>query len=153
MSVPRSPVSQALGPWLEAIVARPVAVFVAPNAPPWSDARSRPFPYVILYSVPGGGYWGPPLRAPNGAASFIYQANAVALRGEQSEELGDAVRDAFLGRAPSGAFTHDPPALPGGWAVIDRDADGAPGATEYSGQPPKRVFTTSERYVIHVARS
>lgn len=137
----RAPLTTALAEWLEAAVGRPVGRLQSPV--------SRPFPYAVLYAVPGGSFSGPGLAHPDADAGVVYQVNCVALRDTEAEELADAVRAVVLGRDGTGAFTTPAPAL-AGWSLIDRAPDGNPGGVEYNGAPPKRVFTATERFVFYV---
>lgn len=137
----RAPLTTALATWLEEAVGRPVGRLQSPV--------NRPFPYSVLYAVPGGSFSGPGLAHPDADAGVVYQVNSVALRDTQAEELADAVRSVILGRDGAGAFTTPPPALVG-WTIIGRGPDGNPGGVEYSGTPPKRVFTAAERFVFYV---
>ena len=143
--VARMPITRSLGPWLEAITGRPCGRLQSPP--------NRPYPYNVLYAIPGGGFEGPALTAPDADASIVFQVNSVALDPAETEALGDGVREAFLGRDSKGAFLYQPPELPGGWRIIDRTPDGGLGGMEYSGAPTNRVFTMSERYVFHLTPS
>jgi hypothetical protein len=140
----RNVLSDAVTRWLADNLDRPVG---RGQAPPGQDGE-RPFPYAILYTIPGGSFSGGPLVEPDADASVVYQINCAALRVNQAEQLADAARAVMLERTSTG-FTIPSPEVPG-WVIIDRAPDGAPGGTEYSGTPPKRVFTAAERYVLHV---
>jgi hypothetical protein len=134
--------TEALASWLGGLTERPIG---AGQAPP-----DRPFPYLVVYEIPGGSFSGPALSEPAADVEAVWQINAVALRWAQAVELSDAVREYLLDRDPaSGHFSHQSLAVPG-WTVMDREPYGGPGDVQYSGAPPKRVFTASERYVLHL---
>lgn len=139
--IARHPIIAALGPWLEAITGRPCGRLQSPP--------NRPYPYNVLYNIPGGSVSGPPLTAPEADVAFVVQVNSVSLDPGEVENLADGVRAAFLERHPlSGELLRSAPELDG-WVIHDRELDAGLGNTEYSGAPPNRVFTTSERYILH----
>ena len=137
-----APLTNALHAWLEGLALRPVGKLQSPP--------NRPFPYHVLYSVPGGGYDGPPLSGPDEDATVVYQVNTVALDPDAAGDNADHVRRLMLGRVPAtGAFEVPAPSVDG-WRIIDRRPDGGTPGAEYSGAPPKRVFTIAERFVLVV---
>lgn len=106
-------------------------------------------PYCVLYSIPGGGFWGAGLVAPDADADFVYQVDSVGLKRNQAEWLADRVRRSMLARSASGAFqvTLTPPT---GLKVADRLPDSGPGGVQVSGIPPHEVFSVAERFVLRV---
>ena len=106
-------------------------------------------PYSVVFSIPGGGYWGAALVGPEADADFVYQVDAVGLRRSQAEWMADRVRRTILARPSSGSFqvTLVPPT---GWAVADRVPDGGPGGVQVDGSPPHEVFSVAERFVLRV---
>jgi hypothetical protein len=134
--------TEALAEWLESLTGRPTGKGQGP--------ADRPFPYLAVYEIPGGSFSGPVLADPAADVEAIWQINAVALRWAQAVELADAVREYLLDREPtSGQFVHQGLTVPG-WSLMDRAPYGGPGDTQSSGAPPKRVFTASERYALHL---
>lgn len=111
---------------------------------------NNPFPYGVVYTVPGGSFSGPVLSTPEADAACVYQINTVALSDLESSMLMDTVRATLLERSPKGRFAVPFPTLSTGYTVIDRRPDGGPGDMTYQGAPPKRVFTSTERFVLHV---
>lgn len=112
----------------------------APPAP-------RVIPYGIVTSIPGGGFSGPGLFAPDADADFVYQVDSIGERRDQAEWLGDRVRRTILART-AGAFQVAFPAV-AGLLVADREVD-AIGGVDVAGDFPNEVFTVSDRYVLRV---
>ncbi len=142
MTVPdRQLVTSALLTMLAAGTGKPVGDHKAPLA-------TAP-PYSVLYSIPGGGFWGAALVGPDADADFVYQVDSVGLKRNQAEWLADRVRRSVLARSSSGAFqvTITPPA---GLKVADRLPDGGPGGVQVAGVPPHEVFSVAERFVLRV---
>lgn len=102
-------------------------------------------PYVILFTIPGGRYYGPVWVAPETDVDVVYQASCVGVRHDQAEWLMDRVRAGFLDRDAAGVFVQAL-AAPTGWKVIDRSSYGGagPGGVEESGVLQQGV----ERFVI-----
>lgn len=107
------------------------------------------FPYHVLHVIPGGGYWGAPLAAPDAQADFVYQIDSVSSQRKNCEWAADIARRTVLTRNPAGAFqvTLVPPT---GWKVADRVPDGGPGGVTVEGVPPNEVFAVAERFVLRV---
>ena len=142
MTVPdRQLVTTALLSMLAAGTGKPVGDHKAP--------LSTEPPYCVLYSIPGGGYWGAALVGPEADADFVYQVDSVGLKRNQTEWLADRVRRSMLARTSSGAFqvTINPPL---GLKVADRVPDGGPGGVQVDGDPPHEVFSVAERFVLRV---
>lgn len=139
----RELLTDALGDWLDVHLTRPVGRLQAPSG--------RPFPYHVLYAIPGGAFDGPPLTDPDADASVVYQLNSVALSPAESERLADDARAVILGRT-GGTFDVPHPEL-AGWSFMDRRPDAGLPGSEYAGTPPTRVFTTSERFVFDLTPS
>lgn len=108
--------------------------------------------WIVVYSIPGGGFEYGSLRMPDETAQFTYQIDSVGLSREQAEWGADAVRRTLLARTGTGAFQVAFPAV-AGWAVIDRHPDGTPGGVTPEGTPPNRVFSNPERFVLCVTPS
>lgn len=107
------------------------------------------YPYLVVYSIPGGSVGGPPMGQAQGDASFVYQVDSVGLTREQSEKLASRARERVSGRTATGSwFAAATP--PSGLAVNDRIAEGSPGAPLAEGSYPNEVWTTSERFVVSV---
>jgi hypothetical protein len=116
---------------------------VAPR-PAAGDAQPQ-MPYLVLYSIDGGGFDGPVFLAPEADATLVYQVDAVGERRDQVETLADRVRGCLIGRSSStGAFTTA--LTPSGYKVMDRAADGSPGGVDREGQ----VFSSAQRFAITV---
>lgn len=142
MSVPdRQLVTDAFVAMLAAGTAKPVGDHKAP--------RDVPYPYSVVHCIPGGGYWGAPLAAPDAQADFVYQVDSVSKNRKNAEWMADTVRRSVLARSPAGAFqvTLTPPV---GWKVADRVPSGGPGGVEVEGVHPNEVFTIAERFVLRV---
>jgi hypothetical protein len=111
-------------------------------------ARTVGQPYVVVYSIAGGGFWGPGLTAPDASADLVYQLDAVGATRAQAEWMGDAVRRTLLART-NGAFQVAFPAV-SGWVMADREPSGGPGGIGVEGVPPNEVFTVAERYTLRL---
>jgi len=127
----------ALAAYLEAETGFPVGRAQAPKAEP---------PHYVVYVIPGGSYDAQgPLDGNYGDAGMVYQINGVGLRDDQAEWLLDRARELLLGQATTDM------SLPDGWRLKGVSPDGGgPGGVEYSGSPPNRRFTASERFVVSV---
>lgn len=121
------------------------------------DGRVTGEPYAVVYAIPGGGYWGPGLVAPDANGDFVYQVDSVSwsssnnLSGgsrKQAEWMGDRVRRTVLARS-NGAFQVAFPAVVG-WTVADREPSGSPGGVAIVGASPHEVFTVAERFTLRL---
>jgi hypothetical protein len=112
------------------------------------------YPYSVLYAIDGGGFWGPALSAPDRAADFVYQVDAVAKRRDQCEWMADTIRRTFLARQSSGAFQVSL-TYPVGWVVADRQPDGGAGTVVRDGPVAEGgdtywVYSQAQRFVVRV---
>lgn len=105
-------------------------------------------PYTIVWSIPGGRYWGPWLSAPDSCADFVVQVDSVGRQRAQADALAAQVRDLMLDRSGSGALAVITP--PPGWRIADRSADGGPPGVDVGGDSPHYVFSVPERFVLRV---
>jgi hypothetical protein len=105
------------------------------------------YPYLGVFSVPGGFYSGPPLTAPNADVQLVYEMRAMGTRRDQAQLLGDSVAELLLGRDPDGTFRVPFSPVPG-WAVCDRiPTDTEPGGVEVV-PGPTTLYQDSRRYTI-----
>lgn len=109
-------------------------------------------PYAIVYSLTGGGYWGPGLVAPTASSDVVYQIDAIGATRAQAEWMGDRVRRTVLARTATGAFQVAFPAV-AGWDMADREPAGGPGGVDVAGTPPNEVFTVAERFTLRLTPS
>jgi len=121
------------------------------QAPPAaSDAEdSDPYPYGVLHHITAT-RWGAFFANPDGNLDLTVQFDAVGRRVDQARYLSDRAREALLERDSEGTFTHDADAELNGWRVADRAHQSGPMPPSPEGQPPDRVFTIVERYIIRV---
>lgn len=138
----RAPVTAAVLVTLRAMGSWQVGDGAAP-APTAGQALATT-PYLILYSIDGGGFSGPEWNAPHADATLVYQVTVVGERRDQVEMLADKVRARILGRGSNGAFLAT--ITPTGAVVMDRDSDGGPGGVDHDGT----VFTFAERFALTV---
>ena len=147
MTVPdRQLLTNSLLAMLTAGTGRPVGDHKAPP-PPAPPAVYHP--YSVLYSIPGGGFLGAALVAPDADADFVYQVDSVGVRRDQTEWLADRVRRSMLARTASGAFQVSL-LSPAGLKIADRLPDGGAGGVQVDGTPPHEVFSIAERFVLRV---
>lgn len=140
--VPQEDVVTALVAMLEATLPHPVGDGQPPDGDP---------PYYIVYVLPGLGYTGPPLSAPDEDARMVVQVTSVGSRRDQAMRLASLARDAMLGRDGSGSFQTS---IAGGtFVVVGRWPDGGSAEVDYEGNPPNRLFTARDRYGLHVSPS
>lgn len=100
-------------------------------------------PYAILYAIPGGGTWGPPLVDHTESAQLVFQVNSIGQRRDQVQKLADRLRHLVLGRTGTGGYATA--LAPAGLAVIDRDLDSHSGV-----EKSDEVWTSIERYRLTV---
>ncbi len=106
--------------------------------------------YCIVYPVPGGGFSGPPLVAPDTDAELIFQVTSAGKTREQAQWMAARTRMVVTDRLVSGVFQVTGPAPPDGWQVIDRQPVGGPGGVDAEGKLPHRVYSVPDRYRIYV---
>lgn len=88
------------------------------NAPRDDAQEIKVPPYGVLFCLPGGNAWGPPLYDSHDSTSVIYQVTSVGSKRNQCEWMSDKVRSVLLARTSAG-FTTSITAT--GIAVVDRD--------------------------------
>jgi hypothetical protein len=106
----------------------------------------RPFPYAVVHLI-GATFDGPGLYAPDADAAISFQVDSVGRTVKSARWLSDRARLTVLAR-DSGSFQVklDPPA---GYEIVDRSEDGGPQAPSPGGNQSDRLWTVSERFVIH----
>lgn len=104
-------------------------------------------PYAVLYAIPGGGFDGPPLTAPESDVHAIYQVTVAAGRRDQCQLLADKVRSVWTGRQANGTFDTPSPVI-AGWVVADRIVADAPAGVEVDGAAPRYVFSVPQRFGV-----
>lgn len=124
---------------------RPVGDMVVPKVSDDDDLGA----HCIVYLIPGGGFSGPILSAPDADVSLILQVTSVGKQRRQAQWMADLVRRVVLARTSSGAFQVQLDS-PVGWAVIDRRPVGGPGGVDLGGKPPHYVFSQADRFEIYV---
>lgn len=117
-----------------------------PEAP---TGQPLPYPYRVVYSIPGGGMSGPPLGQAFGDAIYPYQVDSVGKTYDEAERAGADVLEWVVGRGADGQFVV-PGGSPSGIRISDRIMDGTPGAPLQEGQPPNQVFTVSHTFGLYV---
>lgn len=100
-------------------------------------------PYAILYAIPGGASWGPPLTDHTRSAGLVYQVTSIGQRRDQVEMLADVLREVVLGRTGEGSYATA--ISPVGLVVAYRDLD-ADGGVDKDGL----VWSSAERYQLTV---
>ncbi|MEV0446301.1 hypothetical protein AB0I84_10345 [Streptomyces spectabilis] len=99
--IDRSRVTEAVQAMLAAATGKPCGRGSLPRV----AGKPAPLPYTVLYPQ-GGPVGGAPLADRSEDAFLIFQVTVVAARTDQAEWLADRVRQAFLGRAPDGAWLY-----------------------------------------------
>lgn len=136
MSVPHEPVTAAV---LAAL--RTTGLEVGDHEAPIPTPTDEP--YGILYLIPGGSTWGPPMVDHTESAALVYQSTTVGQRRDQVEKCADRFRTAVLGRTSTGAYSTA--ITPAGLVVIDRDLDSFGGVDQAD-----EVVTLTERWRLTV---
>lgn len=105
------------------------------------------FPFIIVWSIAGGGMSGPPLGASHSDASFVYQVDSVSDTPQGAEMLAARVRDTVIGRSAAGGYSA---AIqqPVGVVVHDRIGDGGAAGIIVEGDRPNEVYTVPERFLL-----
>lgn len=134
MSADRAPLTAAL-----LVALRSTGFSVGDHEAPVPPPTDKP--YAILYAIPGGGAWGPPLFDHTQGGIAVYQATYVGQRRDQVETLRDRLRRVVLGRTATGTYLTA--ISPAGLAVIDRDLDADAGVSSDAGH---LLWTAVDRY-------
>lgn len=132
------------------LLQRGTGKLVGDHTAPDRDGRddSDYFPYAIVYNIPGGGSDGG-LGFGYEETDVIYQVTSVGLTRAQADWMADRCRLTWLAR--SGPGFQVPFLSPDGWTVSGRMPEyGFSGGIDVEGDPPNRVFSAPERYVLHV---
>jgi len=151
MSVPdRQLLTNELIAMLKTATTKLVGDHKAPaGVPAFVKGQPAPPPYSVVFTIPGGGYWGPGLSAPDSNADFTYQVDSVGFSRSQAEWLADRVRRSILARTATGAF-QVAIADPAGWRIADRAPDGGAGGVQVGGDAQYEVYSIAERFVLRV---
>lgn len=126
-------------PWLDAVadyLAAETGLPVGRNSAPPGDPKH----YLTVWSIPGGGFSGPPLADPYADAAVVFQVDSVGELDAQAEGTADLVRAAMLDRAQRSLV---PPA---GWGVMQVRPDGGPPGVDSAAG----LSVAAERYVFDV---
>lgn len=142
----RLPVDTAFVAMLRANLPGAKAVYFADSG----DAASgeppvdAPLPYAIVYQIPGGNFYGPPMIGPEQDGDLIYQVTCIGGTASQAMWLDDRVRQVILDRTSTGTFV-TPLSVPG-LGITDRRADtGMSGATLTG-----RLWQTTPQFCVTV---
>lgn len=129
---------------LQTATGRPVGLVKQPSDAENAEiADPNKVPYGVLYLIAGGGYDGSELY-PHGDVTLVYQVTSVGITPTSALSMAQKVRSAFLERTVAGVFRHALRA-PGGWALMDRAPDGAPGGVDVGG---RSLFSVADRFKI-----
>lgn len=114
-----------------------------------ADPVKPPYPYGILYRIPGGSADATPdLGISMRDVTVAFQVTAVSNYRNQCEYAAREARDRLLARAPGGwAY---PLLLPTGWVCVDRRPDPAMPGIDRVGNYPNAIFNAPARYLITV---
>lgn len=144
-----TPDRSAVTAWLLALLrADPEAYPVGDNSAPEIEVDA--YPYLTIWSIPGGSQGGPPLGASKADAVYVYQIDSVGKVRQQAEALGSRINGRVVGRAADGSYAAPSPVLTG-MVVLDRDTADTPGGATSEGTHPNEVWTYSERFAISVS--
>lgn len=120
------------------------------------DPHNPPYPYDVLYQLPGGSADPfPSLDDRHTDATLVFQVTAVSDLRNQAQWAARAARDLMVGKTSAGfdqphKFAH-PLVLPDGWVCIDRRPDPAMPGVERTGLEPNSIYTVPARYYLTVA--
>lgn len=113
------------------------------------EAPANPsFPYLVVYSVDGGGSFAPGWRAER-HISLPVQVSCVGRRRDQAQLMGDKVRDFMLERNPDGSFVQVL-SSPTGWVVSGRLPGDAASGVLVEGSSPNKIYTVPLRFTLQV---
>lgn len=141
--ISRREVNEAVADFLDPL-GRPVGRARIPTQPTNDQIVADP-PYMILYPIMGGTYWGAPLTSPEDSMGLVYQVTCVGMREDQAQWLADEVRVRILDRNTDGAFVSS--LTVAGLNVIMREPEGPPSGPMQEG----KIWQVVERYKITVS--
>lgn len=118
------------------------------HAPDSAHEVTDPYPYGVLHVV-SSTRWGAPLSDPDRELILHVQLDCVGRRPDQARELQDRARGALIDVDLVGEYLNPGPEQRDDWTVVRREHEAGPTPIDDAGEPPDRVFTTSERFTIH----
>lgn len=124
----------------------PVAVGKGDVPNPVPPAKTPKVPYLVVYELAGGGYWGA-LRRPERSVVYLYRVRAVGETEEQASWLAGRVRSHILGRDTRGRLATEIAAE--GLVVKDRWPEGSPGGVEKT----SGLFQSEDDFALAVVPS
>ncbi len=108
------------------------------------DPHNPPYPYDVLYQLPGGSADPfPSLDDRHNEATLVFQVTAVSNLRNQAQWAARAARDLMVGGSPL--------PMPDGWVCIHRRPDPAMPGVDRAGLEPNTIYTVPARYLITVA--
>lgn len=141
--IERLTVNEAVAVLLEDI-GRPVGRSRVPTLPTDDQVDADP-PYIILYPITGGEFWGAPLTAPEDAAGLVYQVASIGLRQDQAQWMADQARLKLIDRNDQGGYISTL-SIPG-LHVVMRTVEGPPSGPIQEG----KIWQVVEDYKITVS--
>ena len=147
MTLTRLPVDTAFVALLRANLDKAVYYGDSGNAESGVPPEDAPLPYVVVYDIPGGSFYGPPLAAPEDDAEYLFQTTCVGGTAAQATWMDDQVRGVVIARNATGSFVY--PLVVTGASIIDRQSQtGTSGATRTG-----KLWNTTPRFSIYVCGS
>lgn len=118
---------------------------VGDHGPPVSPR----FPFWVVWHVPGGALYGPPLGAAIADADLVFQVDSVGKTRKQAQLLARRARALIAAPTVNGVL-QPAAAQPSGLSIRGRMPEGPVGSPLPEGDRPNEVYTSSERFVISV---
>jgi hypothetical protein len=134
-------VSQYLREWLANIVGKQVGWGTLPTL---GDSENLEVPYAILYDIASPkpqGSW----ALPEEDQETVFQVTSIGKSPIQAGWMRWEVRDAWIGREPSGVYVHQ--MAPGTFSLWGRESDGL-GSIVPSGE---HLFQATDIYRVRVS--
>lgn len=125
-------------------IGRPIGRSRVPTQPN-NDQVPADVPFLIVYGITGGEYWGPPLWHPEDSMGLVYQVTGVGSREDQAQWISDLARQYMLGRDSTGHFEH--PLTVAGFSVLMREPEGPPGGPTQE----SKIWQVVDRYKVTVS--
>lgn len=116
---------------------------VGDHVAPVTVAKDSDYPFLIVYHLPGGDFWGAPLSSnPDANVDVAVQLSSVGRRRDQAQALLDRALRVMLERDATGAFRR--PVI----GVADVVPQGGLGGVEREGAAPNAVYTATARLLL-----
>lgn len=110
------------------------------------DPVKPPYPYWVLYAIPGGSSDPmPDLDKRGDEVTAAWQLTAVSKFRNQAQQLARVCHDLVVAR--TGAAWAYAIVVPDGWVCTDRTAD-QPAGVIRTGQTPNAIFTAPLRFTL-----